>query len=146
MRVYIIVLILVFASCTRTIYVPNTTTETVVETLRDTIVEISPDSSLLVALLECDSAGNVLINRIKDLQSGKKLLPPQIDIKDNILTATAKVDSLSIYLTLKDRYRESVTSRTITVNKLTNFQRTCVWGFWVLVILIGIYITFKIRR
>jgi lipoprotein len=146
MRVYIIILILFFASCTRTIYVPNTTTETVVETLRDTVVEISPDSSLLIALLECDSAGNVLIDRINELQAGKRLLPPQIDIKDNILTATAKVDSLSIYLTLKDRYRESATSQTIIVNKLTKFQRTCVWGFWVLVVLIGIYMIFKIRK
>ena len=138
MRAYIIILILFFASCTRTIYVPNTTTETV--------VEISPDSSLMIALLECDSAGNVLIDRINELQAGKRLLPPQIDIKDNILTATAKVDSLSIYLTLKDRYRESATSQTIIVNKLTKFQRTCVWGFWVLVVLIGIYMIFKIRK
>ena len=136
MRAYIIILILFFASCTRTIYVPNTTTETVVETLRDTVVEISPDSSLLIALLECDSAGNVLIDRINELQAGKRLLPPQIDIKDNILTATAKVD----------RYRESATSQTIIVNKLTKFQRTCVWGFWVLVVLIGIYMIFKIRK
>ncbi len=78
----------------------------VVETLRDTVVRIEADSSLLRALVECDSLGQAHLRALLDYQAGERLNPPQVAIRDNVLTATAEVDSLSIYLRLKDRYEE----------------------------------------
>ena len=49
-------------------------------------------------------------------------------IRDNVLTATAAVDSMAIYLTLKDRFTEStkiereVVTQTVEVNRLTWWQ------------------------
>lgn len=78
----------------------------VVETLRDTVVRIEADSSLLRALVECDSLGQAHLRELLEYQAGERLKPPRVAIRDNVLTATAEVDSLSIYLRLKDRYEE----------------------------------------
>lgn len=53
--------------------------------------------------------------------------PPDVSIdNNNVLTAEAKVDSMAIYLKLKDRYRERNSEGTVTkyieVNKLTSWQ------------------------
>lgn len=45
--------------------VQDCTPETIV---RDTIVAIAPDSASIKALLECDSAGNVLIRELTEAQ------------------------------------------------------------------------------
>lgn len=47
--------------------------EVVVEReVRDTIVTITPDSASIKALLECDSAGNVLIKELQEAQKGSE--------------------------------------------------------------------------
>lgn len=100
----------------------------VVETLRDTVVRIEADSSLLRALVECDSLGQAHLRELLEYQAGDRLKPPQVVIRDNVLTATAEVDSMAIYLRLKDRYEERFRTdrKTETVyvetNKLTWFQ------------------------
>lgn len=40
--------------------------------VRDTIVTIAPDSASIKALLECDSAGNVLIKELQEAQKGSE--------------------------------------------------------------------------
>lgn len=103
----------------------------VVETLRDTVVRLAADSSLLRALVECDSLGQARLRELEEYRAGDRLPPPSVTIRDNILTATARVDSMAIYLTLKDRYSEAVqverevVTQTVEVNRLTGWQR-----FW----------------
>ena len=111
-------------------------TDTVVirETVRDTIVIIQADNSLLRALLECDSLGQVRMKELLDYEAGDRLKPPDVDITDNVLTAKAQIDSLAIYLQLRDRYEKHSTARTqadkeiitVEVNRLTWWQ-----GLWV---------------
>lgn len=100
----------------------------VVETLRDTVVTVEADSSLLRALVECDSLGQAHLRELAEYRAGNRLPPPTVTIRDNVLTATAAVDSMAIYLTLKDRYTEAiqqqreVVTKTVEVNRLTWWQ------------------------
>lgn len=129
--IIVIIAILTFSSCS----VPSmvrASTETrdsviITETIRDTVVNIAPDSSMIQALLECDSIGRVRLARLIEYQSGERIKPPSIEITDNILTAKSEVDSVSIYLELRDRYKENFRNTQETVfietNKLTGWQK-----------------------
>lgn len=105
------------------------TVKIVREVRRDTILRLQADSSLLRALLECDSAGQVVMKELSDYRSGLRLKIPEVKIRNNVLTVTAKVDSLSIFLTLRDRYEtEQITTvrqteRTVEVNRLWWWQK-----------------------
>ena len=83
------------------------------ETLRDTVIELAPDSSLLRALIECDSLGQARLSQLLYYRAGERLSPPAVTISGNVLTAKAEVDSLKIYAKLKDRYEEHRTLETI---------------------------------
>lgn len=104
------------------------------ETIRDTTVIIRADNSLLRALLECDSLGRVRMKELLEYRAGDRLKPPNVDITDNVLTAKAEIDSMAIYLQLRDRYEKHTTARmqtdkeivTVEVNRLTWWQ-----GLWV---------------
>ncbi|MFR9574293.1 MAG: hypothetical protein SNG79_01375 [Rikenellaceae bacterium] len=128
---------------------------TVVETLRDTVVVIERDSSLIRALVECDSLGQAHFKELIEIRSGRDVTPPKLELKDNILTATAAVDSMAIYLTLKDRYTEHKQVETITVTNTIETNYLTRWQKWmynlgcialgVLVCLVGFAI-FKIFK
>lgn len=98
-----------------------------VETLRDTVVTVRADSSLIRALVECDSLGQAHLRRLEEYRAGERLPPPRVEIRDNVLTAAANIDSLEIYLQLKDRYRETVqveeSYKIEYVNRLTGWQK-----------------------
>lgn len=100
----------------------------VVETLRDTVVRLAADSSLLRALVECDSLGQARLRELEEYRVGDRLSPPSVTIRDNVLTATARVDSMAIYLTLKDKLKEvikierEVVTQMVEVNRLTWWQ------------------------
>ena len=104
-------------------------TVTVVETLRDTVVMVETDASMVSALLECDENRNVVIRELLELRSGKHVRPPQMVIRDNVITATAVVDSFDIYLSWKEREKHVESIRTVTVksNELTGWQWFQVW-------------------
>jgi len=125
-------------------------TETIREEVRDTIVVVGEDKALVKALLTCDSVGQVLIMQILSYEAGRQIKPPDIEINDNILTATAKIDSFSIYLKLKDRYIERNEAKTVTqtieVNKLTKWQQTRIYIANVLLILLPLALGYKYRH
>ena len=80
--------------------------EVVVErTITDTIVTIEPDSASIKALLECDSAGNVLIKELEEVQ-GKNvslaLALKNLKGKPATLAIDCKQDSLEKVIALKD--------------------------------------------
>ena len=95
------------------------------EVLRDTVVRIEADSSLIEALVECDSLGQARLSRIMEYESGGRVKPPAVTITDNVLTAKAVVDSMEVYMTIKDRYEEHRVDivRTVEVNRPTAWQK-----------------------
>lgn len=123
-----LVWILSMVSCSRRQYPQMTTATTSVTTItevqHDTIVTIQPDTSMLQALIECDSTGQAYLREINQLKSSDHL-HQNLKIEDNILTATAVVDSMDIYLTYKDRYQETTNTwaETQTVTVTTNILK-----------------------
>lgn len=102
------------------------------EILRDTVVAFPADSSLVRALVECDSTGRAYLRELEEYRAGSRLPPPRVAIDDNVLTATAAIDSMAIYMEMKDRYIEAartereVVVQTVEVNRLTGWQK-----FWI---------------
>jgi len=138
-----------------------TSTDTVIirETLRDTLIRIERDSSMVRALVECDSTGRAYLKELLQYQAGERLKPPRITLQDNVLTATASADSMAIYLTLKDRYEHKISDKSETetvvveVNKLTRWQtfwmmlgRICavVISLWLILLLLTKFTSIKI--
>lgn len=94
---------------------------------RDTAVIVRSDSALVRALLECDSAGSARLREVIELRNGLRVRAPDLTIRGDTLTVRSRVDSMAIYLTLRDRYtdtrRESVTERVVEVNRPTWWQK-----------------------
>ena len=105
---------------------------TVTETVRDTVIQVQPDSSVVEALIRCDSTGRARLEEIQTLRQSARV-QQTLSLKDNRLTSKAVVDSMGIYLTYKDRYKEEQKVQTIEtviekeVNILHWWQKTLMW-------------------
>ena len=135
--------ILSMQSCCHKLY-PHTSEvtekkETVTEILRDTIIMVQPDSSILQALVQCDSTGRARlqeINALKEsarLQQTIKIDPEPKPHKPTVITIKTQVDSMGIYLIYKERYKESAEIQQIEtviekeVNILKTWQKVLMW-------------------
>ena len=104
----------------------------VTETIRDTVIRVQPDSSVVQALIKCDSTGRARLEEIRTLKESARV-QQTLNLKDNRLTAKAVVDSLGIYLTYKERYKEEQKVQTIEtviekeVNILKWWQKALMW-------------------
>jgi hypothetical protein len=120
--------VLLACACQPARYIPvEKTTETkieIVEVVRDTTIYIPPDQATIKALLECDSAGQILIKQIETLQ-GKRNAKANIRIENNTITADCICDSLNIYLQLKDRYQ--TTTNTTLETKIHPVEKELLW-------------------
>ena len=107
---------LVAVSCCPNLYPHKTEntvhTVTITETVRDTIIQIQPDSSIVQALIKCDSTGQARLEEIRTLNESTRI-QQTLTLKDNKLTAKTVVDSMGIFLTYKERYREDLQVQTI---------------------------------
>lgn len=134
---FLVLLALALATGCRTVRLTSSsetsTTDSVEirETIRDTIITVKADNSLVRALLECDSLGQVRMKELLEYRAGYRLKPPNVAIDNNVLTASAQVDSMSIYLQLKDRFEKHTSAQaqrnketvTVEVNRLTWLQK-----------------------
>ena len=109
--------ILSMQSCCHKLY-PHTaevtdTKESVTETIRDTVIMVQPDSSIIQALIQCDSTGRARLQEINALKESARLQqtisiePEPQPYKPTVITVKATVDSMGIYLTYKERYKET---------------------------------------
>ena len=106
---------------------------TVTETVRDTVIQVQPDSSIVEALIRCDSTGRARLEEIQALRQSARV-QQTLSLKDNSLSSKAVVDSMGIYLTYKDRYREEQKVQIIEtviekeVNILHWWQKSLMWA------------------
>ena len=153
--------ILSMQSCCHKLY-PHTSEvtekkETVTEILRDTIIMVQPDSSILQALVQCDSTGRARlqeINALKEsarLQQTIKIDPDPKPHKPTVITIKTQVDSMDIYLIYKERYKESAEIQQIEtviekeVNILKPWQKVLMWLGALAILWILIKILLKIQ-
>ncbi len=146
--------LLILQSCCPKFYPQTTTTvehvEVVKEVVRDTVVQVQPDSSILQALIKCDSTGRARLQEIQTLkesarlQQSIKMEADPLPYQPTVITVKATVDSMGIYLTYKDRFKESVETREIEtiiekgVNILHWWQKLLMWiGGIVITITVG---------
>lgn len=146
--------LLVLQGCCPKFYPQTTTTvehfEVVKEVVRDTVIQVQPDSSILQALIKCDSTGRARLQEIQTLkesarlQQSIKMEADPLPYQPTVITVKATVDSMGIYLTYKDRFKESVETREIEtiiekeVNILHWWQKLLMWvGGIVLAITVG---------
>ena len=146
--------LLVLQGCCPKFYPQTTTTvehfEVVKEAVRDTVIQVQPDSSILQALIKCDSTGRARLQEIQTLkesarlQQSIKMEADPLPYQPTVITVKATVDSMGIYLTYKDRFKESVETREIEtiiekeVNILHWWQKLLMWaGGIVITITVG---------
>ena len=124
---------------------------TVTETVRDTVIQVQPDSSVVEALICCDSTGRARLEEIQTLRQSARV-QQTLSLKDNRLTSKAVVDSMGIYLTYKDRYREEQKVQTIEtvvekeVNILHWWQKALMWAGALACLTIVIMVLLKFLR
>ena len=152
--------LLVLQGCCPKFYPQTTTTvehfEVVKEVVRDTVVQVQPDSSILQALIKCDSTGRARLQEIQTLkesarlQQSIKMEADPLPYQPTVITVKATVDSMGIYLTYKDRFKESVETREIEtiiekeVNILYWWQKLLMGAG--IIAIIGICLQFVVRR
>ena len=111
-----IVVLETFCSCCPKLY-PHKTENTehtvvVTATIRDTVIQVKQDSSIVQALIRCDSTGRARLEEIQTLKESARI-QQTLALKDNKLTAKVIVDSMGIYLTYKERHKEEQKVQTI---------------------------------
>lgn len=110
--------------------------EVVVEReVRDTIVTILPDSASIKALLECDSAGNVLIKELQEEQ-GKNvslaLALKNLKGKPATLAIDCKQDSLEKVIALKDEtIKELSNNKQVETVEVKYIPDIVKWFAWI---------------
>lgn len=157
MRRYIRLLttLLILQSCCPKLYPSSTEvierTEVVKEVVRDTIIQVQLDSSILQALIQCDSTGRARLQEINTLKESARLQqsiliePEALPYQPAAITVKTVVDSMGIYLTYKDRFKESTEVREIEtiiekeVNILYWWQKLLMLIGWVGLIIASIY-------
>lgn len=108
--------------------------EVVVEReVRDTIVTIQPDSASIKALLECDSAGNVLIKELQEEQGKNVALQAQLKNtnKGTTIVIDCKQDSLERVIALQNEKISELSNNkqteTIEVKYIPDFVKWLAW-------------------
>ena len=114
-----------------------------VTTIKDSLIPLPADSGLIRALLEYRE-GKVVIQQIQQIKPGNKIVP-FIDLKDNVLTTGARIDSSSIYFAWKETHIRETKVQVKIIEKpvytVTGFRNFLIWSggiAWsVLLILVG---------
>ena len=121
--------------------------EVVVEKeVRDTIVTIAPDSASIKALLECDSAGNVLIKELQEAQGKNVALQAQLKNtnKGTAIVIDCKQDSLERVIALQNEKISELSNNkqteTIEVKYIPDIVKWFAWigAFFVVFYLVKI--------
>jgi hypothetical protein len=125
------------------------------EVVHDTVFETKKDSSYYKAWLECQN-GKVVVKKPKvETKKGNYLHPPNVNIKDNILTVDCEAEAQKMYAKWKDTYilesRQNNTSKPVLIERqLTWWQKFQIWCgrifLIVVVLLLGIKILLKFYK
>ena len=112
--------------------------------INDTIVTIAPDSASIKALLECDSAGNVLIMELEEVQGKNVSLALQLKNlkgKPATLAIDCKQDSLEKVIALKDEtIKEMSNNKQVETIEVKYIPEVVKWFAWIGAAFLVIYL------
>lgn len=120
--------------------------------VRDTIVTIAPDSASIKALLECDSAGNVLIKELKEAQGKNVVLQAQLKNtnKGTAIVIDCKQDSLERVIALQNEKIQELNNNkqteTIEVKYIPDFVKWLAWIGAGAILLAVLWVVLKVYR
>lgn len=111
--------------------------DTIKETIRDTVYYAEPDSTILSLLIECDERGKAQLKEINQLRNSQRAVTTITSEPDNKMVVKTVVDSMGIYLQFRERYHfheeketKSVSDVQIVkeeVNVLYPWQKIMIW-------------------
>ena len=144
----LVALAVCFCSCrTPQPIVQTEVKEVLVErTITDTIVTIAPDSASIKALLECDSAGNVLIKELQEIQG--KNVSLALALKNSqkgkpigTLSVDCKQDSLEKVIALKDEtIKELSNNKQVETIEVKYIPEVVKWFAWIGAFFVVLYL------
>lgn len=121
--------------------------------INDTIVTIAPDSAIIKAYLECDSAGNVLIKELQEVQGKNVSLALALKNtkgKPTTLSLECKQDSLEKVIALKNEtikeLRNNKQTEKIEVKYIPSFVKWLAWIGAVSILLAILTIAFWVYK
>jgi hypothetical protein len=127
--------------------------EVVVEReVRDTIVTILPDSASIKALLECDSAGNVLIRELQEAQGKNVKLQLSLEQAsgNGVVTVECKQDSLERVIALQNEKISELSNNkqteTIEVKYIPDIVKWLAWIGAGAILLAVLWVVLKVYR
>ncbi|MDD3404984.1 MAG: hypothetical protein PHH23_01780 [Paludibacteraceae bacterium] len=130
-------------------------TESTLIIRNDTVEKLVPyalpqDSSTLMALLECDKNGRVVIRNFDLLQGKNALLLFRIDSLGHLL-AKCKNSIDTIYVPVRSTSTSIVSdnkeTKIVTVERnLNGWEKFQIWGFWILILVVVCYFAWKYRK
>ena len=141
------------ASCSPRTYPSgrDTVTETRVRDVpRDTVVNVKPDTSVITAIVVKDRDGGFSLRDLRsERTSGRISARMEMDREGNV-RVTSVVDSLGIYLTLRDRYTETATTvtetRYVEVYRMRWYQKTLAWTGALALALLAAAVLFRLFK
>lgn len=149
---FVLVLIILASGCHRppqAAVKDSVRTVTVRETIHDTTILIEQDSSWIQYYIDCQE-GKAKLTELLSYRPGENIRPPQVIIKDRILTAKCNVDSFAVYAAFKSRdtTTTTTTSQVIVkqVNYLTGWQWVQVYAGRLLLALVLLYVGYLIVK
>jgi hypothetical protein len=120
--------------------------------VRDTIVTIAPDSASIKALLECDSAGNVLIKELEEAQGKNVALQAKLKStnKGTAIVIDCKQDSLERVIALQNEkiseLNNNKQTETIEVKYIPSFVKWLAWVGAGAILLAVLLVVLKVYR
>jgi hypothetical protein len=109
--------------------------EVVVEReVRDTIVTILPDNASIKALLECDSAGNMLIRELQEMQGKNVKLQLSLEQAsgNGVVTVECKQDSLERVIALQnEKIQELSNNKQVETVEVKYIPDVVKWFAWI---------------
>ena len=118
-------------------YIPVEKTITLTEEIRDTVFNIDNDSAMIIASLECDSLGNVLLSNYDELLGKYNNL--KFGLNNGSLKILSKVIMPDIKKEIKDRIINMYETKYVEVEKKFRWwekEFICIGMFCVAILLI----------
>lgn len=119
------------------------------EIVKDSIITIPPDSAWLKAWLECDSAGNVLLQQLEQ-RNGEKIKATYTLERDTsgatILYMSSIIEAQRLELEFKEKEIARLKTNTVLVEaEIPPFKRFLIWTGVIALIFVAAIIFIKLR-